>query len=232
MSSNPPARSVSVEVVTDPSLLDLDAIAEVLGEQINTIKGHEDAHMEATLEHRLLIGLQVCRAQHAFTAALPNATGKNQHSKEVVSPGDTTSPTGFNAWLKKAAPDLKRPTAYLYANAVRGLGLDYTARPDDVSDYLTDRRRVARSNELPAPTLKALAKEAPKLPAPPEPEIQTPKDSAQLRLEDAREASALMQDAWEKFVSRGQLDDLDLPGVKALHEFLLLARDQVNKRLK
>lgn len=58
------------------------------------------------------------------------------------------------------------------------------------------------------------------------------KTETQLRLEDAREAIFLWQEAFEKHVKRGTLDDLDKPGLLELKEFIAGARDRVNARLR
>jgi len=58
------------------------------------------------------------------------------------------------------------------------------------------------------------------------------KSEAQLRIEDARESVWVWQEAWHKFVKRGQLDDLPQEETRALHEFLATCRDQVKTRIQ
>jgi hypothetical protein len=60
-----------------------------------------------------------------------------------------------------------------------------------------------------------------------------PKDTAQLRLEDARESLQHIKDAWEQFIRAGQLDDLIKRDLEDLKEwFAAEVRDRISARLK
>jgi len=71
-------------------------------------------------------------------------------------------------------------------------------------------------------------KEKPDKPAQP----RIPKSEAQDRLEDAREMLQVWQDAWEKFVRLGYLDDLIPADLQRLKEFQLGMGDRIKARLK
>jgi hypothetical protein len=226
-----------LEIVTESqvSTAELSALATAIDQSIDLVTSHEDAFEEATLEHRLEIGLHVARAMEVFTASVPNPAGKNQHSKEVVSTVDTTSaiPAGFVSWLGKNVPRLKRPTAYRYATAYRALGIPTSeGSPARIKSKLKDLRHHAGKSKLPMPTLAALVKAAPKPSKPEDLTITAPADSKQLRLEDAREAFHVWRAQFEKAVTSGQLDDLDRAGLLEMKEFLAGARDRVAARLK
>lgn len=232
---------VNVEIVTasQVSTAELASLAESITRSREIIHQHEQLCHETTLEHYLDAGQQLALAQEIFTLSVPNPTGRNQHSKKVVSTVDITpqeSPEvlanrGFSAWLASALPTLKRPTAIRYARAFRSLDLPLTAKPAEIRAKLKTLRHQAGKAKLPMPTLSALLKAAPK---PPEPEIiiSRPPDSKQLRLEDARESLQNWKDAWEKFVKSGQLDDLTPRDMAQLKEFHLGIGDRIKARLK
>jgi hypothetical protein len=71
-------------------------------------------------------------------------------------------------------------------------------------------------------------KEKPEKPAPP----HIGKTEKQDRLEDAREMLQVWQDAWEKFVRQGYLDDLIPADLQRLKDFHLGMGDRIKSRLK
>lgn len=233
------AQSVEVITAAEAARADLSAAAERINRAIELIKGHEDAFEEATLEHRLTIGLEIARAQEAFgmTKAQAGAIGGSMSTVDKLPEKSavlTASPLGFSNWIAKEIPDLKRPTAIRYATAFNALGLSTAdATPAKITARLKKLRHDAGKAQLPMPTLGMLYKQG--KPAKREDAaltIEAPKDSKQLRLEDAREAFHLWKEQFETLLSRGQLDDLDPKGLQDLKEFLAGARDRVNKRLK
>lgn len=238
------AQSVEVVTAAEASRADLSVSAERINRAIELIKGHEDAFEDATLEHRLIIGLEIARAQEVFGMSVQEA-GKlgGRPTEETVSRRDKVSekptalacnPLGFSNWIAKEIPDLKRPTAIKYATAFLSLGISTAdATPAKITARLKKLRHDAGKSNLPMPTLGMLYKQG--KPAKSEDttlNIEAPKDSAQLRLEDAREAFHLWKEEFEKMVRNGQLDDLDKAGLEDLKEFIAGARDRINKRLK
>jgi hypothetical protein len=232
-SAGPTDAPLEIVTSSEVATAQLTGIAADIEKTIDLVTSHEDAFEEATLEHRLQIGLNIAKAQELFTASIPNPTGKNQHSSEVVSTVDTTPTTGFSGWLTKTIPRLKRGTAIRYANAFRALGLPTTAKTVDIRETLKTLRHKADKASLPRPTLAALVKASPKQQDQQEDAIiLAPGDTKALRLGDAREAVQLWKDAWEKIVTTGQLDDLHKPDLEALKEFLLGCNDRLKARLK
>lgn len=247
------ARAQDTEIVTESEMTaaDLRSIAEEIEDKIEIIAKHEQSFEEGTLEFRLEIGHQIAKAMELFTLANDQRQGIGGRPSETLSQCDTVSakasvsqcdtlqpepiPAGFNAWLTSSIPRLKRPTAYKYASAFRSLGLSTDdATPARIRTRIKDLRHVAGKSGLPMPTLSGLARQAPKLPKPEDTAlvIVPPPDSAQLRLEDAREGFHLWKERFEIMIRAGQLDDLDRAGVESLKEFLAGARDRINARLK
>ena len=228
-----------VEIVTasQVSAADLLGLANAIDQSIDLVTSHEGAFEEATLEHRLEIGLNISKAIEVFGLTRAEAGNLGGRPPETVSTVDTVSPppsipTGFVSWLGKYVPRLKRPTAYRYAAAYRSLGIPAAeASPARIKAKLKDLRHFAGKSNLPMPTLAALVKAAPKPPKTPL-AITGPQDSKQLRLEDARESLQDWKDQWAKFVKQGQLDDLTKRDVEQLKEFQLSIGDQIKARLK
>lgn len=236
-----------VEIVSDADVTqaDLRATAERINQSIELIKGHQDAFEDATLEHRLAIGLEIAKAKEVFGLSIQDA-GKlgGRPQGETVSRRDTVStpptvlkanPIGFSNWIKKEIPDLKRTTALKYETAFNALGLSTEdASPAKIVAKLKKLRHEAGKASLPMPTLGALYKQGKPAGKRDEPaiNIEAPKDSKQLRLEDAREAFHVWKEQFEKMVTAGQLDDLDKAGLEDLKEFIATARDRITKRLK
>lgn len=234
------AATGEVEVVTASQVdaAELDGLAAEIVSKIDLIAGHEGAFEEATLEHRLEIGLHIAKAQEIFTLSQEEKSAIGGHAKAALSTVDKAEqpPTishGFLTWLTKNVPALKRPTAYRYATAFRSLELPLTTKPAGIRAKLKTLRHQAGKENLPMPTLAALVKAAPK---PPKPVLMNlvpvTMSPQQLALEDAREAFHLWREAFEKLLRQGSLDDLDKPGLLQLKEFAATVRDRVNARLK
>lgn len=232
--------SQPLEVVTASQVdaAELDGLASLIVSKIDLIAGHEGAFEEATLEHRLEIGLHIAKAQEIFTLSKPDQLAAARESKALMSTVDTREQPpavshGFITWLGKNIPALKRPTAYRYATAFRSLELPLTTKPAEIRAKLKTLRHQAGKENLPVPTLAALVKAAPK---PPKPVLMNlvpvSMSPQQLALEDAREAFHLWREAFEKLLRQGTLEDLDKPGLLQLKEFAATVRDRVNARLK
>lgn len=232
-------RAQTVEIVTASQVdaAELDGLASEITSKIDLIAGHEGAFEEATLEHRLEIGLHIAKAQEIFTLSHSEAGALKGKDSESLSTVDRLSPPpaishGFITWLGKNVPALKRPTAYRYATAFRSLDLPLTAKPAEIRAKLKTLRHQAGKDNLPMPTLAALVKAAPK---PPKPEVLTvlvPKSSKQLKLEDARETFGLWMETFDKALKQGHLDNLDRKGLEQLNEFAATVRDRIKARLK
>lgn len=240
--TKPAAQDVEVVTAAEVTQADLRASAERINKAIDLIKGHEDAFEESTLEHRLCIGLEIAKAQQVFGLNTHDRAKLGGDSKAALSRRDkaeekpavlSCNPIGFSNWLTKEIPDLKRPTAIKYATAFQSLGLTAEdATPARIKSKLKDLRHQAGKANLPMPTLAMLYKQGKPARTDQTLNIEAPKDSKQLRLQDARESVALWKEQFEKMVRAGVLDDLDKPGLEDLKEFIATARDRVTKRLR
>jgi hypothetical protein len=128
---------------------------------------HEDSFHAQTLGPRLQIGLQCLKAHQVFTIKDPKKTGAMKGKKAVTRDGLPTE--GFEGWLATQAQWLKKPTAYKYMTAVRGLGLDHAATEKQVAAALKLR---LRKGPVTIADLCALALEAIAPPSPEAPKIE------------------------------------------------------------
>lgn len=236
--------SAEVEIVTDAEIAcaDLRASAERINQAIDLIKGHEDAFEDSTLEHRLVIGLEIVKAQQAFGMTNAQAAVLGGQAKAAVSTVDTagkkpivltSNPLGFSNWLTKEIPSLKRATAYRYATAFNALGLSTEeANASQIRKKIKDFRHEAGKAGQPMPTLAILYKQGKPAPSKEPLKITAPPDSPEIRLQDAREAWFVWREKAETMINRGILDDLDKPGLEQMKEFQAWLRDRINARLK
>lgn len=226
------SNEVTIVTAQEAAALDLRAHSTAINETLDHIVKFEDSFEENTLEHRLLIGLEIAKAQEKFgmTRAEYGAIGGSVSRCDTLTDPATAS-LGFTGWLAREIPRLKRPTAIKYAHAFASLGLAAdAATPAQIRAKVKDIRHHCGKNKLPMPSLTSLYKAGkPKpleLPEPPEPKED------RTRLGDARVAWTLWQEQAEKLIKSGVLDDLDKPGLDTLKEFNLWFRDRLNARLK
>lgn len=232
----------NTEIITDTQYLAvaLDAAAETINEHIDLITQHEDSFQEATLEPRLLIGLEIVKAQEAFGMSFTEAGKLGGEAKASLSHRDkvetpASNPLGFSAWIGKNIPRLNRATAYKYATAFRSLGISsHDASAAKIRARIKDLRHHAGKNDLPMPTLNLLYKQGKptKAEADQIPRLPNPTDDPNQRLRDAREFWFTWRESAEKHIGSGSLDDLDKKGIEELREFNLWLRDRINARLK
>lgn len=224
------------EIVTPAEALaaDLAPLALAITGHAHLINQHEFAAAEATLEPRLLIGQAIAKAKDIFglTKAEAGRIGGSMSRRDMlaVDPPEldlATQSMSFQSWLRRETPTLKRTTAIKYEKAFRCLDLPLDCKPTAIREAVKTLRHKAGKKDL---TLAAIIRiAAPK-------EDQSTEiilnDSKTLRLQDAREAFHKWQDAFEKMLSTGMLDDLDKAGIKKLDEFTLGVRDRLKARLK
>lgn len=156
------AREVSVEVVTNKEAVLTDASKALEKLRVVIVK-HEETFAATTLGPRLQIGLQCLKAHHAFAIPADKNKRGGRPSKNPVT-RDAVSPEGFEGWLVTEAQWLKKPTAYKYMTAVRGLGLDHDATEKQVAAALKLQLRKGPV------TIKSLCDAALESIAPPAPE--------------------------------------------------------------
>lgn len=231
---------MNTEIITESEAraVDLQAHAETINQTLDLIVMHEDAFEESTLEPRLIIGLEIAKAQEVFGITNDNRQGIGGRPSETVARRATVSnPLGFSGWLVKHIPRLPRSTARKYASAFRSLGLNADhATPSAIRAKIKDIRHNCGKNNLPMPTLAGLVKQAPKEAKPGiDPHaaaLATIPDPIELRIGDAREFSTTWIREWDANVKRGLLEDLPNDELPALLNFLTEARDHVRTLLK
>jgi hypothetical protein len=126
----------------------------------------EEAFLDGSLINRLKIGLH-CLKAHALFAVTSHA---DRGARKSSSRRDELSATTFESWLGDSAPWLKKPTAYKYMTALKGLSLDEKATEEQVEFTLDSLRASHASRNLPSPTLASLIAAATEAIAPPPPE--------------------------------------------------------------
>lgn len=135
-----------------------------------------------TLPYKLCLGLHCLKAYMVFVIPEPgarNASGKNQHSQRGHVTRDTASPPeGFEGWAEREIPWLKRPVAYKYMNALKGLGLDHQADEEAVFEAIRQNLRIGPC------TLKMLCDAAAELVRP---QLPAPKPEHQLEFDFLKE---------------------------------------------
>jgi len=141
---------------------ELDAIKASLEAHRGKLVEQEEAFFHASLPSRLKMGLQCLKAHALFAVPTEGRKGVGGRIKKNCVTRDTVSgPGGFEGWLSDEVPWLKRPTAYKYMTAVKGLAikgviLDETATEEDVDHALKVTRAVAQDMGEAAPTLASL----------------------------------------------------------------------------
>lgn len=226
--------SSKTEIVTaEESLaLDLSALADSINESIDLVTRFEESFNTETLEPRLLIGLEIARAQEKFTLTNSESGLIGGSVSRVTRLDDPKVFAGFSGWLKKSIPRLKRPRAYKYAEAFRSLGLPVeTTSPREIREAVKTLRHEAGKANKPMPTLASIIKAGHKEEEEPI-TIEAPKDTKAIRIGDARESLHTWKLAWTAFVKRGCLDDLPKGDLEELKDFILTVNDQLKARMK
>ena len=127
-------KPVSAVVVPAPAAILGDA-RKALDKLREVIAKYEETFHNNTLGPRLQIGLAALKAYQAFAITDKAKKGQGRKAKNQVT-RDVITPGGFEGWLLTEASWLKKPTAYKYMTAVRGLGLDHTATEKQVAAAL------------------------------------------------------------------------------------------------
>jgi hypothetical protein len=130
--------------------------------------GHMEERIAALqtelLPTQLKVGLYCLRAHEAFCITDPKKRGAMKgQSKKLVHVDEL--PTGFEGWLAAKHPQIKKPTAYRWMTAFKGLGLDSTATEKQV-----DAELQKLLSSLPSLSLKSLCDAAIESVTPPAPE--------------------------------------------------------------
>jgi hypothetical protein len=127
------AKPVSTEVMPPKDAVLSDAKKAL--EKLRIVIGkHEETFLSQTLGPRLQIGLQCLKAHQIFSIQDPGKRGQGRKKNQVTR--DVISPEGFEGWLSTECQWLKKPTAYKYMTAVRGMGLDHDSSEKQVAAAL------------------------------------------------------------------------------------------------
>ncbi len=179
--SEPPMSKSSKDTAPNkaaaPSVLALAARGKMLEnakaaleKHRDIVIGYEEKLAAATLGNRLQMGLACLKAYDIFLVKSDARKGvggrgkKNSVHVDGVSQGN-----GFEGWLATEVPWLKKPTAYRYMTAVRGLSLDHSAKEGQVAAAL--KRLQKKGDPVSLASLIAAATEPvspQQLPAPPQ----------------------------------------------------------------
>ena len=150
-----------------PGVRNLDDIKAALEETRERLTSAEQDFLNNTLADRLKIGLRCYQAHLLFAVGADDRNGVGGRGRKTLSSRDTVS---FESWITNEIPWLKRPTAYRYMTAFRGLGLSEKATEEQVAFTLETLRHANQTSGLPAPSLASLAAAAVDRLAPPAPE--------------------------------------------------------------
>ena len=224
---------MSTEIITESEGLaaDLQAAAAAINETIDLITAHEDAFNESTLEPRLLIGLEIAKAQEAFGLNPPERTIPTTLSRRDNVPAATSNPLGFSAWISKNIPRLNRSTAIKYATAFRSLGIStHDATTTRIRAKIKDLRHQCGKNNLPMPSLAMLYKQG----RPPKqdlPRIESKPDPEDIAGEGRVQLHEWMT-TWDNIVRLGYLEPLTAADLQPVADFLTTCRDNIRARIK
>jgi hypothetical protein len=130
--------------------------------------GHLEERIAAlqaeVLPTQLKIGLYCLRAHVAFAIQPNNRKGVGGRGKKNSVHVDGVSGEGFEGWLTANHPQIKKPTAYRWMTALKGLGLSESVTEKEVDEALSQNLRVG---PVSLKSLCAAALEAIGPPAPP-----------------------------------------------------------------
>ena len=94
------------------------------------------------LPYKLCLGLHCLKAYMVFVFPEDQNSRGGRKSNNRVTRDTVSSPEGFEGWAAREIPWLKRPVAYKYINAIKGLGLDENATEDDVHEALSNQLAI------------------------------------------------------------------------------------------
>lgn len=135
-------------IIPSGSQLILGAASKAIASRITAIEARLEALQQDILPDQLKIGLHALKAHCVFAVKSHKQRG-GMHGKKLVHVDELSQ--GFEGWLAANHPKLKKPTAYRWMTALKGLGLNWSATDKDVDAAL---HKLAK--QLPAPSLKSL----------------------------------------------------------------------------
>jgi hypothetical protein len=185
----PAAKNGKAEVVpaAPPPADILKAAQASLEKHGSAIKRHIESFDRLTLANKLGLGLACFKAHMVFAMVDPAKRGQGRKAANHVT-RDVIPDGGFEGWLESIGTDLKKPAAYKYMTALRGLGLDHLATDRHIAAEL--KRREKSGEEVTLASLVAAATDRIAPPAePPAPPHQLTFDDYVATLKQIREDS-------------------------------------------
>ena len=159
-----PTAPITTEII-QPKDAVLSAAAKAITVHISAIESRLETLYQDILPAQLKIGLHCLRAHQVFCIPDAGKRGQGRKPNNQVHV-DVISPQGFEGWLATNHSKLKKPTAYRWMTALKGLGLSESATEDEVDEAIRQNQRIGPV------TLKGLCAAAvdaiapPALPAP------------------------------------------------------------------
>lgn len=101
----------------------------------------EESFLSATLPDRVKMGLHCLSAYVVFCVKPDQRQGVGGRGK-TASRRDGVLSLGFEGWLADQCAWLKKPTAYKYMTALKGLGLDEKATEEEIDEALAQNLRI------------------------------------------------------------------------------------------
>ena len=101
----------------------------------------EEVFLNNSLPDRIKIGLHCLKAHMVFTIKDTGKRGQGRKPNNQVT-ADVISPQGFEGWLATECPWLKKPTAYKYMTALKGLALNESSTDEEVEEAVRQHLRI------------------------------------------------------------------------------------------
>lgn len=220
----------NTEVITaaEATTAELQSRAETINERVAIIANHETVFEDSTLEHRLIIGLELAHAKAAFGMSKADAGALGGS----MSPGDMLpNSLGFSNWLAREVPDFKRAKADLYINAFNALGVPLREATESIiREKIKTLNHHADKDDAPRPTLKSLYRigKPPKNKTErPLPKLPTPAGEKEDEADLAELDSLQIIKALAKFIQSGRHQILTKTQIIHLDQQLLAAREVI-----
>lgn len=136
--TTPPSLAENVPATMPAILADAKSALDQLRSKLVS---QEEAFFQQSLPDRVKMGLHCLKAHVIFNIADPGNRGQGRKPKNHVT-ADVITPQGFEGWLAAECPWLKKPTAYKYMTALKGLGLNESATEEEVDEALRQNQRI------------------------------------------------------------------------------------------
>jgi len=106
------------------------------------LTGQINEFEKQTLPYKLCLGLHCMKAYMVFVLPDPKVRGAMKGTKKLVTRDGLSELEGYEGWLSREAPWLKKPVSYKYMTALRGLGLAETNTEEDIFEAVAQNQRI------------------------------------------------------------------------------------------